>query len=152
MLCDICGKKINKAFENWIEHNEKTFCPECWKKQNNEQEKMRLIDAVTFRQKVKEKFYFYNREADRAERLHKKDADIAKILSWAWFQVFHAIDNAPTIDAKQTRYGYFEHVKGQVLALRCSVCQDWFYIDEGGEEDYFRYCPLCGAKIKGVKK
>lgn len=59
-----------------------------------------------------------------------------------------AIEDAPTIDAKPVKHGYW---KGKPIAgysdVRCSKCGNVF-MDNTGK---WKYCPNCGAKMDKVR-
>lgn len=54
------------------------------------------------------------------------------------------IDNAPTIDAVPVVHARLE-LKG--LVHRCSACGQWY-----GSNEFYRYCPFCGAKMDGERR
>lgn len=65
-----------------------------------------------------------------------------------WQEILDLIDSIPTIDAKLLAHGKwkFDHMTGEIAHYAsCSVCgkmRFWNSID-----DYFDYCPDCGAKM-----
>ena len=89
---------------------------------------MRLIDA--------------NALANRMQfliRTHHRDA----------FDALNEIDNAPTIDPESLR-PQGEWVKIGVDEFLCSKCNVIY--EYPASECEYRYCPNCGAKMKGADK
>lgn len=56
-------------------------------------------------------------------------------------------EETPIVDAKPIRHGHWLPVEGRIICLKCSVCGDWFDLDYSEQEEEFKYCPLCGAKM-----
>lgn len=71
-------------------------------------------------------------------------------------EVKNEIDNAPTIEPKETEnIGTDYNECDQFICRECGIhLQDWVRIDEDDYDDgivheyVFKYCPHCGAKIK----
>lgn len=64
---------------------------------------------------------------------------------WTRESILRAIDNAPTIEEREE--GEWIHNIHYGLKLpehRCSICGEWEYSDTES-----KYCPNCGAKMKG---
>lgn len=73
--------------------------------------------------------------------------------------IYDAIKNAPTADVEKVRHGkdlcytvYDTHCE-----FKCSVCNAWIGVVEGGTETLdaargFNYCPACGAKMDKEKE
>ena len=57
---------------------------------------------------------------------------------------FHAVDDAPTIDAVPVRHGEWI-LQASGRDCKCSVCES-YWIPFGDEYDY-KYCPNCGARM-----
>lgn len=34
-------------------------------------------------------------------------------------------------------------------AIKCSICGETEYLDEPGQYEHWRFCPLCGARMDG---
>ncbi len=62
------------------------------------------------------------------------------------------IRNAPTVDAVEVVHGRWEKIDdfdGE-FHWRCSACGvEWFFYEEGPQENGCNYCPRCGAKMDG---
>ena len=90
---------------------------------------MRLIDADAL-----------NREIDKVE-CYSRDPDVTHMSE--------CIANAPTVDAEPVRHGkwidegyYADNTN--IKAWHCSEC-NWHML--GYEDELFRYCPTCGARM-----
>jgi DNA-directed RNA polymerase subunit RPC12/RpoP len=62
------------------------------------------------------------------------------------------MENAPTADVVEVKYGKWISVEGDVI-FKCSNCDaeistSWNYEND----DMFSYCPCCGAKMKGGER
>ena len=60
--------------------------------------------------------------------------------------------NAPAADVVEVRHGEWISVEGDVI-WKCSLCDaeistSWDYENE----DMFKYCPCCGARMDGERK
>ena len=63
-----------------------------------------------------------------------------------------AVNDAPAADVVEVRHGEWIPVEGDVI-WKCSICDaeistSWDYENE----DMFKYCPCCGAKMDGGKE
>ncbi len=90
--------------------------------------KIRLVDA--------------NAMSERCERLIEASSDDYIIGVLQMVESF--IDAQPTLDIKSAAEKEGEWIKEATLC-RCSECGDLWGIVHG-----FKYCPTCGAKMKGV--
>lgn len=105
---------------------------------------MRLIDADALNEK-----FGCQEKCDGCE-FHGPD-NFCNIDEIPLFEVCYAINFAPTIDAVPVVHGHWKEDDGRVRV--CSVCDtDWCHKDEMDFEQYFNYCPNCGAKMDEVKK
>ena len=57
---------------------------------------------------------------------------------------------------KMTAKGYRKQKEGEwietpkrICAIKCGACGDEIDLDTGEDYLYWKYCPLCGAKMKG---
>ncbi len=56
------------------------------------------------------------------------------------------VDDAPTVDAVEVVHGRWERVDESLF--RCSACSEWILM----QNDWYYYCPNCGAKMEGERK
>lgn len=108
---------------------------------------MRLIDADALKDMM---LQAYNDALPEFDMPWKKKMAHSVTLSF-----MADIDEAPTVDAVPVVHGKwipFEEETGveafgykeyTTLGFRCSVC----HADIDVSEQYFRYCPMCGAKM-----
>ena len=66
--------------------------------------------------------------------------------------VERALKAAPATDVVEVRHGEWISVESDVI-FKCSICDaevstSWDYEDE----NMFKYCPCCGAKMDGERK
>lgn len=54
--------------------------------------------------------------------------------------------DAPTVDAVEVVHGRWKRVDDDLF--RCSACDEWIVM----KNDWFYYCPNCGAKMDGDSK
>lgn len=106
---------------------------------------MRLIDADALREAM------YHEAFETDSDMQKWDGGC-----WIRYKMFeNAIENAPTIEAKPIIYAHdiSQFQKGHV-EFKCSLCGVEIGVVEGGPLDggYFKYCPLCGAKLEGTEE
>ncbi len=93
---------------------------------------MRLIDADALMEKMYEKL---------------KDGDVLYRIPPT------VIDNAPTIDPESLRPQGMWILEGDGWdeCWKCSVCKEYFAFeyDPTDKETFVKYCPDCGARMKG---
>ena len=60
------------------------------------------------------------------------------------------IDQAPTLDAAPVVHGQWEKHPNMYGFVRCSECRDCVVWDEWVNNEKWKYCPNCGAKMDGA--
>lgn len=93
---------------------------------------MRLIDADELRE-----YWLYN-------GLNENIYDTNDVL--------YSIDDQPTIDPESLRptakWENEDDYYGDSIIWCCSVCKDRFILNDGTpEENNYKYCPRCGARM-----
>lgn len=76
--------------------------------------------------------------------------ELAPVLAWDWNNgayVRETIDAMPTVNAMPVVRARWEDA-GKGL-LRCSNCRDCHIWEDYVEGRKWRYCPQCGARLKG---
>ena len=63
---------------------------------------------------------------------------------------FGEIENAPTVDAAPVVHGQWEKHPNMYGFVRCSECRDCVVWDEWVNNEKWKYCPNCGAKMDGA--
>lgn len=62
-------------------------------------------------------------------------------------QIRNNIKRAPTIEKRKEGCWKYDHGTG---AWECTECGElWFFEADGPLENNARYCPMCGAKMRG---
>jgi hypothetical protein len=86
-----------------------------------------------------------------ANALKAKFPVIEKIAEDLWYgaAIRVAIDRAPTIDAVEVVHGQWEKSPYFYGYVRCSICHDCNVDDMWIDGKKWKYCPNCGAKMKG---
>ena len=92
---------------------------------------MRLIDADSLIESI--------------ERLNRPICDDYHMKGYVLDQIIQDIRNEPTIE---------ERKKGKWIKLyegnyKCSECGDWWGIDNNEMVEDFKFCPNCGADMRG---
>lgn len=94
---------------------------------------------------------------DTEKRRLKKRGDIyiAECCSLQQFKEY--IEDQPTADVEEVKHGkdIYYTVCDKHCEFKCSVCNAWIGVVEGGTLDAardFNYCPACGAKIDKEKE
>ena len=124
---------------------------------------MRLIDADVLDDAMYHEAFKNDSSYDERNPMAKWDSGL-----WIRYKMFeNAIAEAPTIDAIPIRpQGEWIEVRafdafggdeaawmahGNPIAFHyCSECKEQTRLDEFGEEMMSKYCPNCGAKMKGA--
>lgn len=110
---------------------------------------MRLIDAEALEESIEQiDWYHLTRNGEMVKRATSENG---------WYKeqdIYNAIEEAPTIEAKPVVHGRWELEYGNYGKMRCSVCKkealiEKTIIDVGVITDYVdsNYCPNCGAKM-----
>ncbi len=114
---------------------------------------MRLIDADELQNVMDENIEIHKKLLAGEKNPDEKDFLCSEITLLRCIKEF--IDVRKTIDAEPVRYGKWIPFKGEtgveafgyteytVLGFGCSICG----ADVDVSEEYFKYCPLCGAKM-----
>lgn len=85
--------------------------------------------------------------------------DVFENKSYAdgWNAAVKILKEAPTADISEVMHGYGEWIPiSDGDAAECSECGGYFDVSENGGmapfrlfEKFYKYCPNCGAKMKG---
>ena len=80
---------------------------------------------------------------DEGHTIHDFEERLAIVKSF--------VDSVPTVEAQSVRHGRWRHYEG---TLTCSECGTMFYDDimEYCGDTVPRYCPECGADMRGEKE
>ena len=79
-------------------------------------------------------------------------------LPVAWDSAINALRNAPSSDVAPVVHGAWIDFYGDHKTAECSECQQLFEVTFDGPskpeffaafQDYYRYCPNCGARMDG---
>lgn len=86
-------------------------------------------------------------EGQKYVGFENQDADIKPVADVCG-SIVVALNHAPTTDSWQVKHGRWRHYEG---TLTCSVCHTEIYDDimELLGDDVPRYCPNCGADMRG---
>ena len=83
--------------------------------------------------------------------------DVFENKSYAdgWNAAVKILSEAPAADVRKVRHGEWIPISDGEAA-GCSECGEYFEVSEGGGmvsfhlfEKFYKYCPNCGAKMKG---
>ena len=110
---------------------------------------MRLIDADTIEPFLKEERDFHKKMYDNMQQpCEHDDKQIVGAYYTAYRKSYHAVKDAPTIDAVPVVHGYNTEDDSPSL-FECSVCGWSCWDTYCGDTDTYNYCPNCGAMMKG---
>ena len=70
-------------------------------------------------------------------------------MSTEWWYVENLIEDAPTIEERKTGMWIKEYWNGE-HTRKCSACNITQTVTTYRGKVNFKYCPYCGAKMKGV--
>lgn len=69
---------------------------------------------------------------------------------WETSEVADFLDGISTVDAAPVVHGQWEKHPNMYGFVRCSECRDCVVWDEWVNNEKWKYCPNCGAKMDGV--
>ena len=82
-----------------------------------------------------------------------KREDALKVFDTdSMIKAWHKTESIPSADVALVRHGRWEEIDDLDFdtLYRCSVCGEEFYLIDGTpEENQYRYCPSCGARMDG---
>ena len=100
-----------------------------------------------------------------ADKLSKNLTDMAKYQEpykqSTILGVVSTIENTKTADVVEVRHGYWKETieplgAHKVDCVECSACGDSWVLDEDFDydlvNDFWNFCPTCGAKMDGERK
>ena len=95
-------------------------------------------------------------DAEKIELRFPDGYDNDGLLYVPFRSIQKCIDNTPTADVEEVKHGkdIYYTVCDKHCEFKCSVCNAWIGVVEGGTLDAargFNYCPACGAKMKKEK-
>lgn len=100
---------------------------------------MRLINAEALEENIEQiDWYHLARNGEMVKGATSENG---------WYKeqdIYNAIEEAPTIEAKPVVHGRWEHNSDRPDSLICSVCKCGF---DMWKHDPHNYCPNCGAKM-----
>lgn len=102
----------------------------------------RYIDADKQIERYSKKLGFYIDE-EGEDRFSAKCEEIRAAIS--------ALYNAPTADVVEVVHGEWIKADSMPLSAKCSECNCWI-TRHTIKENWFRYCPHCGAKMNKKRK
>ena len=124
---------------------------------------MRLIDAGTIEPLLKEERDFHKKMYDNMQQpWEHDDKQISGAYYTAYSKSYHAVKDAPTIDAVPVRHGEWiecedleSALKGKVICSNCREPQQSLVITNEYvcfKNQKTNFCPNCGAKMDGKEK
>lgn len=92
----------------------------------------------------------------KTKRVLEKSADKKGSLAYFAFEIFiELIESEPTIDPDTLRpHGEWKFGKnhGEFVEATCTVCDGILLVKWYDELSHFRFCPNCGADMRGEKE
>ena len=87
---------------------------------------------------------------DLAKEYQFTEDHTSKLTPWTIADILNILDEAPTVDAAPVVHGQWEKHPNMYGFVRCSECRDCVVWDEWVNNEKWKYCPNCGAKMDGA--